>query len=127
MKSFIVAACIVACVYAAGTDKDAQVVSNEYDLTPEGNYQYAYQTSNGISGRADAVAKPAGKDEVTLDVSGSNSYTAPDGQVISLVWVANENGYQPQGAHLPTPPPPQPIPDYILRSIAYNAANPEKN
>lgn len=31
-----------------------------------------------------------------------------------------------QGAHLPTPPPPQPIPDYIQRSLDWIAAHPER-
>ncbi|KAJ8731542.1 hypothetical protein PYW07_004706 [Mythimna separata] len=129
MKSFIVAACIVACVYAAGSEKEAQVLSNEYDLTPEGNYRSAYETENGISGQSSSVLKAVGKDEVAQEVSGSYSYTAPDGQLISVNYVANENGYEARGAHLPTPPPAEPIPDYILRSIEYNLAHPysEKN
>ncbi|KAJ8721931.1 hypothetical protein PYW08_004333 [Mythimna loreyi] len=123
MKFFIVAACIVACVFAANPESEAQVVSSNYQQAPEGSYQFAYETNNGISGQAQAVVKAVGK-EVALEVSGSNSYTDPEGQVISLTYVANENGYQPQGAHLPTPPPPQPIPDYILKAIAYTAAHP---
>ena len=35
---------------------------------------------------------------------GSYSYTAPDGAQISVNWVADQNGFQPTGQHLPTPP-----------------------
>merc|ERR1711911_429532 len=37
--------------------------------------------------------------------SGSYSYTDPDGNVVSLSFVADENGFQPTGDHLPKPHP----------------------
>lgn len=54
-------------------------------------------------------------------VQGSYKYTAPDGTPISVTYVADENGFHVEGAHLPTPPP---IPEAILRSLQYNAAHP---
>lgn len=59
-----------------------------------------------------------------MEAQGDFKYTAPDGSPISLTYVANELGFQPVGAHLPTPPP---IPDAILRSLEYNAAHPEED
>ena len=32
---------------------------------------------------------------------GSYSYSAPDGTVIKVDWVANENGFRPKVVHLP--------------------------
>ncbi|KAJ8668806.1 hypothetical protein QAD02_000065 [Eretmocerus hayati] len=88
----------------------------------DGSYAYSYDTENGISvaeqGRP--VAKP-GPVEV---VQGQFSYTAPDGTPIQVSYVADENGFQARGAHLPTPPP---IPPEILRALAYNAAHPEED
>lgn len=46
--------------------------------------------------------------------TGSWSYTAPDGTVFSLSYIADENGFQPVAQHLPTPPP---IPQQILESL----------
>ena len=51
-------------------------------------------------------------------MQGSYSYTGPDGITVSLTYTADENGFVPQGDHLPTPPP---IPEAILRSLEQNA------
>ncbi|KAJ8977360.1 hypothetical protein NQ317_009557 [Molorchus minor] len=74
----------------------------------DGHFSYAYETGDGVSAQEEGNADQA---------QGSFSYTSPEGQPISVQYVADENGYQPQGDHLPTPPP---IPDEILRSIQLN-------
>lgn len=39
---------------------------------------------------------------------GSYSYTSPEGQLISVNYVADETGFHVSGDHLPTPPPVSP-------------------
>lgn len=53
-------------------------------------------------------------------VLGSYSYTAPDGQQISITYTAGQEGFVPQGPHLPTSPP---IPEEIQRAIEKNLAD----
>ncbi|KAF5287058.1 hypothetical protein FQR65_LT12359 [Abscondita terminalis] len=81
----------------------------------DGSYAYNYETANGI------VAQEQGhlKGPDALEAQGGFGYTSPEGHRIELSYVADENGFQPRGAHLPTPPP---IPDAILKSIEFNLA-----
>lgn len=80
---------------------------------------FSYETANGIKGEETGTLKKATSAD-TSDVivaSGSFSYTSPEGEQISLNYAADdENGFQPQGAHLPTPPP---IPPAIQKALDY--------
>lgn len=79
----------------------------------------SYETGNGIKAQEEGYLKqevPEGPGEVA---QGSYSYTDPDGNQVSVQYTADENGFVPQGAHLPTP---HPIPPEILKVIEQNAA-----
>ena len=87
---------LVAYACADNIDKDAQVLSFKNDVAdPEGNYAYAFETSNGIQ------QQEAGN---TVGVAGQYEYVSPEGEKISISYTADENGFQPQGDHLPVPP-----------------------
>lgn len=67
--------------------------------------------------------KNAGQPDQEVQVAqGTNKYTAPNGEVIETSYIADENGYQVQGAHLPTPPP---IPEPILKALQWILDHPE--
>ncbi|XP_053609605.1 larval cuticle protein LCP-17-like [Plodia interpunctella] len=120
---FLIVACLIVSAYAATDDVSAPIVKSDFNSSPDGGFQFAYETGNGISAHAEGHLKSVGSDEV-LEIQGSSQYQSPEGEIIQLSYVANELGYQPQGAHLPTPPPTEPIPDYILRSLEWIAAHP---
>lgn len=69
------------------------------------DYQQKEETGKIIPGSKKPGNYGDEEDDGSLQVQGSYSYTAPDGTPISLTYTADENGFQPQGAHLPTPPP----------------------
>lgn len=73
------------------------IVKSESNINPDGSYSYEYETGNGIHVQESGVG---GK-----QVQGSVSYVGQDGQPIQFSYVADENGFQPTGSHLPTPPP----------------------
>jgi len=83
------------------------------EINEDGSYNYEYGTSNNIQAQESGVGGAY--------AAGSYSYTAPDGEPINLEYTADENGYQPRGDHLPTPPP---IPDYILKALEYIEKHP---
>lgn len=90
---------------------------------PDGSYAYSFETENGIKVDERGEYKQNGE-EGAIAAQGGYSYTADDGTPISLTYTADENGFQPQGAHLPTPPE---VPAAILRALEWIAAHPEED
>lgn len=83
---------------------------------------FSYETGNGISADEQGFLKNAGQPEQEAQVAqGQFQYTNPEGELIQLTYIADENGFQPQGAHLPTPPP---IPIAIQKALDYLATLP---
>lgn len=78
---------------------------------------YSYETANGISA-SEYGAYKAGptSEEGVQSASGSYSYTGPDNVVYTITYTAGLEGFVPQGAHIPTPPP---IPEAIQKVIQY--------
>lgn len=69
------------------------------------------------------MKKATSADSTDVIISqGSFSYTSPEGQLIRVQYVADDaGGFQPQGDHLPTPPP---IPEAIQKALDYVASIP---
>ncbi|KAJ8936982.1 hypothetical protein NQ314_012064 [Rhamnusium bicolor] len=133
MKWYIFAFALFAAASAAtlSPNEPIPIVSQEQEVNFDGSYKFAYKTGNGIDAEEQGLLKNAGSPDAEVqEVSGSFSYTAPDGTPIQLTYIANEEGFQPQGAHLPVAPvddnTPPPIPAAIQRSLEYNAAHPEQ-
>lgn len=91
---------------------------------PDGSYKWSYETGNGIAAEEEGHLKNAGSENEAMEAIGQFSYTDADGNKIQLEYIANEDGFQPKGAHLPTPPP---IPPEILKALEWNAAHPEED
>ncbi|EEB15863.1 Endocuticle structural glycoprotein SgAbd-4, putative [Pediculus humanus corporis] len=103
------------------------IVSQTNEHAPDGSYRWSYETGNGIKAEETGTLKQTKDPEnpVVVVAQGGYSYTAPDGQVIQLQYVADdEGGFQPAGAHLPTPPP---IPPAIQRALDFLASQPSTN
>ena len=80
----------------------------------------SYETGNGIKAQERGLLKNPGVPELEAQsVQGGYEYTDPEGNLVSLTYTADENGFQAVGSHLPTPPP---IPEEILQALEKLAA-----
>lgn len=78
------------------TDAAAQILRSENVLNLDGSYQYLYETDNGLNVKEQGQPKEIeGSNDLAMQVQGGYEYTAPDGAVISMSYIANENGFQP--------------------------------
>ncbi|XP_061401941.1 pupal cuticle protein Edg-78E-like [Musca vetustissima] len=111
----LAALCAVAVARPDQYDAAAETRSFSADIKEDGSYQYQFDTTNGIAAQESGVGG--------YYASGSSAYYAPDGQLITLTYTADENGFQPSGDHLPTPPP---IPNAILKSLEYIRTHPHQ-
>lgn len=119
---------LIVCVFALvavafakpAADDVVAIVSQEQDIHPDGHYHYSWESANGIKATQDGESKLIDKEEGNV-ARGGFEYKGDDGQTYSISYVADENGYQPQGAHLPVAPE---IPAPIARALAYLATAP---
>lgn len=91
-------------------DKEAKIKSKTQSSDLDGNYQYQFESSNGIASSEGGVAGQV--------VQGSTTWIAKNGEPLAISFIADENGYRPSGYHLPTPPP---IPPAIQRALDHLA------
>ncbi|XP_070141089.1 larval cuticle protein 65Ag1-like [Drosophila kikkawai] len=104
MKFLIVFVALFAVALAAPAG-DVQIVradSEDKQLTP--HFLIRWETSDGQKADAAGELKNIGSENESLAVRGSFSFVADDGQTYTVNYIADENGFQPQGAHLPVAP-----------------------
>ncbi|KAF0290452.1 Larval cuticle protein LCP-14 [Amphibalanus amphitrite] len=88
-----------------------KILSQSFDQDDQGSYQYAYELDNRQ--RADEAGQsiPGPEPETgSIDVQGSYTFLADDGNTYSVSYRANEGGYQPEADFLPVAP--SQIPEY---------------
>lgn len=86
---------------SAALGEDAEIISYDSDNDGLGSYSFSFETSNGIARQEQGHIENPGTDFETLKVEGSFQYYGDDGQLYQVQYIADENGFQPQGAHLP--------------------------
>ncbi|XP_037803468.1 endocuticle structural glycoprotein SgAbd-8-like [Penaeus monodon] len=64
-----------------------------------GGYSFDFESGNGI------VRQESGKESDGQAKEGGWRYESPEGAPVEISFVADQGGYQPQGAVIPVPPP----------------------
>ncbi|CAB3242921.1 unnamed protein product [Arctia plantaginis] len=92
---FALAALAIVCAQeqAAPAQPAVQIVKQVEDVDVD-KYNFEYETSDGTSRQEQGEYKND-TEQQGLVVKGSYKYVAPDGQHISVSFVADKNGYQP--------------------------------
>ena len=99
MKFIIVFAALFA-LAMANDPRTAETLHYESNVEPE-HYNYAVETSDGKSAQESGHLENIGTDDEAISVQGSYSYVGDDGVTYQVNYVADRNGFQPQGAHIP--------------------------
>ncbi|XP_070498385.1 endocuticle structural glycoprotein ABD-5-like [Chironomus tepperi] len=108
MFKFLTAFTALVCISLAlpqGTksskDSEATIVTNNFTDDGAGNFAFNFETSNGIKedakGNLKKITSENGTEGLGEVQQGSYSYVGDDGKTYVLKWVADENGFQPQG------------------------------
>ena len=114
---------VIAAASALPQQQPIAILRQAQDISPEGSYQFNYETENGIQASENGSPQAVGpKGELGNVAQGQFQYTSPDGTPISVSYTADQNGFQPQGAHLPVAPV---IPEQIQRALDWIAAHPQ--
>ncbi|XP_076303921.1 cuticular protein 13 [Lasioglossum baleicum] len=106
MKTIIVFAAVIAIALAApALQQGPEIVllkETPSDNVGLGNYNYGFELSDGSSKQEVAELVNGGTDGQFLKVRGSYSFVDPATNVAYTVnYVADENGFHPEGQHLP--------------------------
>ena len=77
----------------------------------------SFASEDGIQVEAKGVQKQVGPnpEDIGTVSRGFYSYVSPEGITFTVHWIADENGFQATGEHLPTPPP---MPAHVVKLLA---------
>ncbi|XP_031344739.1 flexible cuticle protein 12-like [Photinus pyralis] len=82
-------------------DRHAVILKYDNNNGGEEGYNFGFETSNGISHLETGQLVNIGTEGESMVVRGQYSYVGLDGVVYTVTYVADENGFHPQGAHIP--------------------------
>ena len=82
------------------TEKFVSILSQGEEKTEDGSYMYYYEGTDGSKRQEVGIVMNPGSEEEYLVVKGSYSYVDQSGNEVVVEYIADENGFQPQGTHI---------------------------
>ncbi|XP_062542081.1 keratin, type I cytoskeletal 9-like [Armigeres subalbatus] len=101
---------------SAGSGSGFDRIKEQVKQYNKEGYYYRYLTEQDAQVAETGRLEDRDTDSETLRAKGFYEYVGDDGVRYRVDYNADENGFVPRGAHLPTPPP---IPEAILRALEY--------
>ncbi|XP_035786906.1 larval cuticle protein 65Ag1-like [Anopheles aquasalis] len=98
MKSVIAFVALFVCVALAMPNQNAKVLRYENVQDGDSSYKFAFESDDGISRQEQGELK---NEQDGLNVQGNFKFVADDGQEYVVQYVADAQGFQPEGAHIP--------------------------
>uniref|UniRef100_A0A034WNP6 Larval cuticle protein 2 n=1 Tax=Bactrocera dorsalis TaxID=27457 RepID=A0A034WNP6_BACDO len=103
-----------AAAVSSSDDAHAEVSLLKSDVRVDG-FDTALETTNSIHAVQHGDEKG--------NINGEYGWVSPEGEHVLINYVADESGYHPQSELLPVAPP---VPEAIVKALAYIAAHPSK-
>ncbi|XP_034658674.1 endocuticle structural protein SgAbd-6 isoform X1 [Drosophila subobscura] len=104
LAGYCLSLCLCLCLFLCYSDAASdvpQILKYENEKMDGDGYAFSFETSDGISRQETATLKHPGTPLEAIAVQGSVNWVGPDGVQYKLNYLADENGFQPQGEHLP--------------------------
>jgi Insect cuticle protein len=103
MKFIIVLALVIASAMALPAG-DVTVLKSAFTNDGTSGYNFAFEQSDGNTRTEEGTLKNAGTETEAISVKGSFSFVDAEGKTYTVNYIADENGFQPTGDHLPVAP-----------------------
>ncbi|XP_041969151.1 endocuticle structural glycoprotein SgAbd-5-like [Aricia agestis] len=95
-KIVICTLALIAIAAAAPQEQNpTYILKQDSNVNPDG-YHFDFETSDGTARQEQGTLKQFSEDHRAIEVQGTYKYTAPDGLVYTVTYVADEHGFQPQ-------------------------------
>ncbi|KAM8714044.1 hypothetical protein ACLKA7_014237 [Drosophila subpalustris] len=121
MKLILLCVLFVAVTYA---EENNDPIVNESNVEYNGKFHSHYELRDGSKSTQEGVLKEVHSNVFGESIKGQYSFVADDGQEYAVSYIADENGFQPVGKHLPTPPP---VPESVIKALQYIKDHPKKS